>query len=391
MNKAKPTLMYCVSQGLFWASFAAISAFASVFLLAKGFTNTQIGFVLSGGCAASALIQPVLGKRADRSRKCIIHKNIIAISFFIIILAGLLLVPGKGFWVTAFIYGMYMMSLHTLTPFVNSLGMYYIGKGVPVNFGIARGIGSIAYAALSAGLGYLVSSFDERVTIYSVLILYSVMIVSTFRFHFNGVSEENAVAESSKEKRVKGFLLSHKRFAGVCIGVVLLFICHNLLNIYMFQIVSYHGFGSKEMGMCQSISAAVELPILFCYSLVNRKLRSGTLLKISGVFFTMKPLILLLATNLGTIYGAMCVQLLGYGLFAGTSVYYVNHTIEEESRVQGQTYMTVTNTLGAVIGILSGGLLIDRISVPGLLTTALSCAATGALVILLFAENGKTS
>ena len=45
--KYRPTIQYSMIQGIFWGCFALVFAFSSVYLLAKGFTNTQVGYVMA--------------------------------------------------------------------------------------------------------------------------------------------------------------------------------------------------------------------------------------------------------------------------------------------------------------------------------------------------------
>jgi PPP family 3-phenylpropionic acid transporter len=87
------------------------------------------------------------------------------------------------------------------------------------------------------------------------------------------------------------------------------------------------------------------------------------------------------------IYFAMSLHILGYGLFAGISVIYVNETIAVQDQTRGQALMTMTVTLGAVIGSLLGGSLIDRIQVPGMLLVSGVIALIGTIIVSIFARK----
>lgn len=397
MRKTGPTLRYCTNQGAFWMSYSAVFAYASVFLLARSFTNREIGLVVAAGSAFSAIVQPRIGAFADSRRRCILHRLITVVSLAMIVLAGLLLTVAKTFWIIALLYGLLVAFLQLNTPLTYSLCMFFVNKGVPINFGIARGFGSLMYAVLSTVLGRLVDRYSADLIMYAVILVYILLIISTVTFHFQGIDEDNPVSaentgESERKMQARGrksLLLANPRFALVLSGSVCLFVSHNIISNYIYQIVSYHGYSSSEMGMTISIAAILEIPILFSFDLINRRFASGTLLKICGLFFTLRSLILLLAGNLTMIYLAQLAQPFGYGLYVGASVYYVNHTISEEHRVEGQAYMTLTCSVGAVIGSLLGGWLLDMFSVPGLLTFGTGVGALGAFVIILTGEKGK--
>lgn len=394
MKKILPTLRYCANQGAFWMSYSAVFAFASVFLLARGFSNHEIGIVVAAGSALSAILQPGFGAYADSRRKCILHRLIIIVSLIMIVLAGLLLAVSKSFWIIALLYGLLVAFLQVNTPLTYSLGMFFINKGVPVNFGIARGFGSLAYAVLSTVLGRLVEKYSADMIMYAVILVYILLITATATFHFKGVDELNPQAGTDEDKAGSGrhrlgLLKKHPRFTVVLLGSVCLFVSHNIISNYIYQIVGYHGYSSAEMGMAISIAAVLEIPMLSAFNMINRRFTSGTLLKICGAFFALRSLILLLAGNLTMIYLAQLAQPFGYGLYVGASVYYVNHTIEEEHRVEGQSYMTLTCAVGAVLGSLIGGWLLDLISVPGMLIFGTSVAAVGTLIINIAGEKGS--
>lgn len=390
MKNQRPTIQYSLIMGVFWASYAAVLGYASVYLLNYGFSNTRIGYVIAAGGIITAVLQPLIGGKCDRARNNVLHKVIIIVSLVMILLAGLLLIPGKSFWMIALLYGLLVIFLQINTPLTNSLGMFFIKKGVNVNFGIARGIGSLCYAGLAALLGILTERFSVDVIIWSVIIIYVLLIACIATFHFKGIKETNDYSETVKEQSsLLKFLSGHKRFSFVILGGICIFVCHNAIGNYLYQIMVFRGYGSKEMGFADSIMAAAELPTLFLLSVIVKKFRSGALVKTAAAFMFIKAIILVFARTLSLIYIAMFTQMVGYGLFAGASVYYVSHTIEEENQVRGQSLMTMIMSVGSVIGSLLAGFLLDKLSVPVMLTVSAAISLLGVLIIFAFAEKGK--
>ena len=47
LNRTKLMLQYCVLQGSYWASFCVLYAFATVFLLSRGFESSMIGVIIA--------------------------------------------------------------------------------------------------------------------------------------------------------------------------------------------------------------------------------------------------------------------------------------------------------------------------------------------------------
>ena len=81
------TLGYAGIQCFFWMGFAAISGFASVFLLDAGFTNTQIGIIIAAAGSVSALLQPVAATVAESGRRFGL-KELLCIAGVLVLLMG---------------------------------------------------------------------------------------------------------------------------------------------------------------------------------------------------------------------------------------------------------------------------------------------------------------
>ena len=95
-TKIMPTLRFCLIQGLFWGSFGCVFAFSSVYLLAKGFTNSQVGYILSAGSAVSVIMQPVVGSFVDKSKKMLLRSIPVILSAIAIGICTALLLTRDG-------------------------------------------------------------------------------------------------------------------------------------------------------------------------------------------------------------------------------------------------------------------------------------------------------
>ena len=55
--------------GTYWIIYAVVSSFASVFMLAKGYTNSQIGMTLAAANVLAVIMQPLIADFVDRSKR----------------------------------------------------------------------------------------------------------------------------------------------------------------------------------------------------------------------------------------------------------------------------------------------------------------------------------
>ena len=91
------TPLYTLLQGLYWAVYCVLVSFSSVYLLDRGFSNTQIGVLVGVSSVLSALMQPLAASVAERSRRLALRQWSALLALVMAAGAVLLLVlPGKG-------------------------------------------------------------------------------------------------------------------------------------------------------------------------------------------------------------------------------------------------------------------------------------------------------
>ena len=381
------TPLYAFIQGLYWMNFAAIMGYSGFYLLGSGFSNTEIGIIIAIAGILSAVLQPVLAGYADRPESPSLIKFLQLLLVLQLIL-GIALLFCKSILLTGVVYGCGVTLLQLLTPFINSLGMESINQGQKLNFGIARGMGSVAYAALSYVLGIITSPTGITAVPICIMIVTLVLMGCLALFPFTKNSSVPTKNNSKKQtSNPLQFFRKYKRFTIVLIGCILLYLGHVLLNSFTFQIVQSKGGGSSEMGTATAIAAMSELPTLFLFGYMLKKARCDIWFRLTGIFFTLKSLGSLLAPNMTVFYGIQIFQMLGWGLMAAASVYYVNSIMDAEDAIKGQAYITMTYTLGSVIGAFLGGALIDFSGVNTMLLFATVSAAVGAVIIFFGAEK----
>lgn len=388
-NSKNLTAPYAAIQGLYWMYFAAIMSFSGFYLLSGGFTNTQIGIIAALAGILSAFLQPVLAGYADQPQSPSL-KKLIQLMYILQLILGIGLFFSHSLILTGLLYGSSIALLQLLTPFINSLGMESINQGHALNFGLARGMGSVAYACICYVLGLITVksgpfSIPASVTLLTLLTL---GVLALFPFsRVSAVSSDTDVTNKKATSNPFIFFKKYKRFSLVLLGCIFIYLSHVLLNNFNFQIAQAKGGGSAEMGTASAIAAICELPTLFLFGYIIRKFRCDILIKIAGIFFTLKALCTLLAPGIPVFYGVQVFQMLGWGLMTAASVYYVNAIMEPEDVIKGQAYFTMAYTLGSVLASLLGGALIDVAGVHSMLLFATISAFIGALIVLFFAER----
>ncbi|MDD3167901.1 MAG: MFS transporter [Eubacteriales bacterium] len=389
MTKAL-NLSYGAIQGAYWMYFGVVMSFASVFLLGKNYTNSEIGIIMAAASILSVILQPLLGDAADRSQKA----SLIDITGMITI--GLLIATVSLYFFNsrALVLSVVFILLGawhaSLQPLINSMAFYLSKSGHLINFGITRGAGSVAYAVLCAILGALVAAYGTEVIPavgISILALLLLSLAATSRLYKKAIDDRSVEFEMEKIKRregtisMKAFLARNKVFLIFTVGIVLVFFQNSVFNTYMMQIITAVGGDSSQMGRLFSFMALLELPGLVFFSRLRKRFSCQVMLIVASVAFTCKVTLTLMATSVTFLYVAFLFQLISFPIFLSSSVHLVDEVMEKGEAVKGQSFITGMITLSSVFASLLGGILLDYKGASLLLLISTVLAVIGTLTV----------
>ncbi|MDR2977166.1 MAG: MFS transporter, partial [Streptococcaceae bacterium] len=246
------TLKTSVIQAFCFAASGAVSGFAMVTLLSKGLTSTQVGILLAVSGAMAAVIQPLLGAWADKSEKVSPRLLLIAIvSSIIVLLLAFIFLP-SNLLLMSLIYGIASALLLSLQPLINSLVFEYIDSGHPVNFGIGRGVGSLAYALSSFALGALLNIYKPSIIPYVAVITLIFLLLSILAMPVppkkTRLENKPEEAQEIQNSDAFGFIKKYQHFLFFLLGIVFIFIFQSLSNGYLLQILRHVGGNDSDLG-----------------------------------------------------------------------------------------------------------------------------------------------
>lgn len=377
------TLGYALIQSFFWVCYAAVMGFVSMYLLQAGFDNSQVGLMIAAAGLLSALLQPVVAAYADRPGSMSLGALIRLSGLATLACAlGLIFIRGNKA-LTGLLYGLSMVLLQLTTPLVNALGIATVNSGEKMNFGVARGFGSLGYAAAAYLIGLLAQRFGAVTVPICMAAGFAFMVLSVTGY--GPVKRENAPAAERGKKG--GFLRRYPRYAAVLAGLVLIFVSHVVLNSFIYQIVEFKGGGSQEMGVAMAFASLIELPIMFLFGWMLKKARCHVWFRLAGVFFFLKCLGTLLCGDIPGFYAVQLFQMFGWALMTVSSVFYINAIMAPEDSVKGQACFTMSMTLGNVVGAIAAGRILDALGVQAMLAFGTASALAGAVIVLIFAQR----
>ena len=388
------TAKYAGIQGMYYGSLAPVSAFASAFLLYRGFDNSQIGVVTALGSIGAAVLQMAFGSFVGVGRKLSVRAMT---SGLLVALMGLSLVLCAGLSGTGLTMAVYVSILVlalSLQSLVSSMNFSFQNRGITINFGMARAAGSIAYAILAAVIGGVVARFSgAAVPWFSVLTFGGMLLfVASFRL---GKAEENALPQRSEEPAAqktvsqagaRGFFKRNRGFFPLLAGISLVYLNLAATQTYFLQIITSKGGDSVSLGIVAAIGAAMEIPMMVGFMWLSRKVKCGALIQVSALFFTVKTIAIFFAPDVNGLYFAQVLHMFGYALFTPASVYYVDQMMGEGDKVKGQAYLGSAMAIGSIAANFAGGRILDAYGPEAMLECAIALSTVGNAVVIFAAR-----
>ena len=388
LSEKKLNIYYSFLQIAYWVTSAVVFCFTTVFLQFRGYSNYEIGIVFAVGNIIGFVSQPLIAGYIDRSDRRTLLRciRITAVLAVLLMLAVYLLPSGSVSLIVA--YALLVAGNTLLNPLCISLSFYIESWGCGINFSRARALGSLSYAVCNVILGMLVQRVSENavptafILFSSLLGLATLLFVPVDRAHRIAAPERRMQSASEKPSGLLEFARENKRFMLFLLGTATLYFTHGMIGNFMIEFIRSIGGGSEDMGNVLAFMTVVEVPVMLLFGRLTQRFRCSSLLRFAVIMFTVKELMIYLASSLPALYAAEALQAFSFALFVPASVRYVDEVIAKHNAVKGQAFVTSMMTLGSIFASYIGGLLLDT-STPGFtLLIGVIVSAVGTLIML---------
>ena len=378
--KKSLTLKYTFQQMAYWATGAGIMSFATVFLLEKGFAASQVGILLACGNLLSCGMQPIMAERADRAGGNAIKWLIAGLTCVCIFCFGAVQLLPLSQWLFGFLYLIGVFTFDAMMPLLNAITVVYNENGYKVNYGIGRGIGSFAYAVSALVIGKIMAEFGVDWMIWICLLLLTANVALTLAYPSINVQKQ---VETEKEEccTIPEFIRRYRWYCLSLGGIILLGMFHAMTENYLIEVVRPLGGDSGSVGVALFIATAIEMVVVVNFDHIRKKISDNALLKIGGISFLIKAVLLLMAPNVVSVYFIQLLQATSYSFVSPTQLYYANQKVGAADMVKGQAFITAAYTLGCAMGNFSGGQILQIADVRTMLIAGIIMAALGTWIL----------
>jgi len=389
--KKNLTFRYALHHFAYWAAAAGIMSFATAYLLYKGFAPGKVGTLLACGTILSCITQPLLASVADKAKKPILPYLMAALSltsaaFFALILTGVL--PNA---LLPILYLGGVWTFDAMIPLLNSISVYYNRRGYVINYGIGRGLGSLAYASAALVIGYVMEKLGADWMIRIVLVLLPLMAILVLGYPRVSAQDHIIQQEDDRPKvqpcSIPVFFKRYKWYCASLIGVLFLAMFHSMTENYLIAIMGRLGGDSSHVGVALSIATVAEAFIMFFFSKIRGALKDTLMLKISGFSFLLKSILFIAAPSIHFLYAVQLLQMTTYAFLSPVQVFYASGKVSPADMVKGQAFIAAAYTLGCAGGNFFGGQFMQWWGLDVLLIAGVVMAAIGTTAFLLTVDR----
>lgn len=388
LSEKKLNIYYSFLQIAYWVTSAVVFCFTTVFLQFRGYSNYEIGIVFAVGNIIGFVSQPLIAGYIDRSdRRTLLRCIRITAVLAVLLMLAVYFLPSGSISLIG-VYALLVAGNTLLNPLCISLSFYIESWGCGINFSRARALGSLSFAVCNVILGMLVQRVSENavptafILFSSLLGLATLLFVPVNRAHRIAAPERRMQSASEKPSGLLEFARENKRFMLFLLGTATLYFTHGMIGNFMIEFIRSIGGGSEDMGNVLAFMTVVEVPVMLLFGRLTQRFRCSSLLRFAVIMFTVKELMIYLASSLPALYAAEALQAFSFALFVPASVRYVDEVIAKHNAVKGQAFVTSMMTLGSIFASYIGGLLLDT-STPGFtLLVGVIVSAVGTLIML---------
>ncbi|MBO6119443.1 MAG: MFS transporter [Lachnospiraceae bacterium] len=365
---------YCIIlTAVFYIVQVSVLGYTVYFFSEKGYSAGEISVLMAISGVIAGIVQPLLGYIADKYER-IDFKNILSVSGVIVTLLFLnLLYFDNNKIATGILFAIIFASTNSMSPFVNSSCFYYKDRGINVNYGIARGFGSFAFAVGSYILGGFTKIFGAKaVSINGIVFTIIFFIIISIMPRVKNKKERSEIKVDVKkhlEGSSKNIVAKYPSFFLIMLATILTICFQNADCGYLIQMIEELGGDSFNLGIANAIGALVEIPIMFYMAKLMKKIKLSKLILLATIFYVVRGFVFTIP-SITAIYLAQLLQMFTYAIIIPATVYLSDEMMQEEDKNKGQSLVGLAVTLGFILGSFAGG---QFISIGGTMLLKMGC------------------
>ena len=350
-------LKYNLLQFFYWICYCCVYGFVAIFLQYHGLSNTEIGIVTGLGAAFTVITSPYLAGLIGKIKSMTNEKMVVLTMIGTFILYGLMSLIKFPHVIMIILYILLIQLIATDVPVLSQICMDYLKEGEYLDFGLARGLGSLSYASAAAVMGFLVDWINPLAVsvvyvISGLLVILMIKILPKVK-HLESEKQGSSIS-------IFRFIKLYKRYFIIVLSFMLPLSMASTIGTYLINIVKSLGGTSSLFGIATFLSAGSELPFMAITHSLLKKYTPRQLFMVASIAYVIRNITIALAGNLVVLIIGLLFQGLSFGLFTAVVTNYANDYVRKEHGMMAQTLLAVMiSGIGPTIGNFVCGRLLD--------------------------------
>lgn len=373
-------------KALYIAEFGALACFfpfLTHYFQQKGLNYTEIGIAYAIYSLVGVLAQPVWGYITDKYTN---KRTTIIITMVLSSITVYNFVFAKSFYYIILSIVLFLSFQSSIIPIVDAYSYEIIEHNKNIQYGKVRLMGSFGYAVASLFCGQIIKYLgaNSAFIMYSIIILIGAILVYRVDFKGKTVNKERVSLHDIIN------LIKDKRFFIFMVSIVFANISLGSNSSYISFLIEKTGGDVTKLGALWFIVAMSELPALFYGTKLLKKCGELNLFILSMGLFTLRYLLDSICTSYISVLIIQIMQGITYPLFLMSSLQYLNRITPAKVRTSAMTFYTAVCGIGAFIGNIGSGILLEQINIF-MLYKILSFMCIVCLFVVVILKNINTA
>jgi PPP family 3-phenylpropionic acid transporter len=352
----------------------------------RALSGAEIGAVLALAQLGRIVTGPVIAYWADRvaDRRAPLR----AVASGALVAYAAFFFAARDFW-SLLALGFVALSLsQALTPLIEAAALRATARG-RISYGVARGIGSLAFIVANVAGGALVARFGVGAVVVWTLMSFASLVASAW-LALKPDPASHAAAHASRSGGV-GELLRNRRFVILIVSCGLIQSAHAFYYGFSTLVWRAQGIPADTVGLLWAFGVAVEVAFLWSLTPIERRFSPEALILIAAAGAVARWLLMGLAPEGLALWPLQAMHALSFAAAHVGAMRLLYRDAPERSAAMAQTLYAALSG-GILIGgsTLLSGVLFDQIGARGYWAMAVIAAAGGALATLLLRKPPRT-
>lgn len=362
---------YFLMYMFYYLSMALFSGLISVYLMDKGYSASNVSFVVSSSFILSMITQPFIGNLCDNYDKKIVNGVLLMFSAVV----GIIFIYMNNIYLIAIAYSIVLSILNGVNPIVERMAV--VSKH---NYGLIRIWGTIGYATGSqiSGLIYRYISPSAMYIFFAGTIILCVAGIL-------GTKDAKEAENKPKEKTSMKDVLFTKKLLYYLIIVCIFYGITNVNSIYLPAMYQHNGLSVSQATTVIFAATMMELPIILFSRFYMNKIGNKQLLSCAFILLIVQFMTYAYIPN---VMIQIAVTLLTKSIatmgFIMINMKVVATIIDESHQNTALSIVSTFKSFSSILFQLIAGYLIDLYSYQFFYMFLFICAIVGLILCICY-------